>query len=103
MGDQRQMSELDSALDRLGEAVAGLIAVSDQGRAARGTEAAATVRIADLTSERDRLQSEVDELRAQREDDARLHADAAEAVKIALKDLRSLAAAQEKAGQEQAG
>ena len=97
------MSELESALDRLGEAVASLIATSDQGRAARDAEASTTVRIAVLTTERDRLQVEVDELRALREDDARLHADAAEAVKIALKDLRSLAAAQEKAGQEQAG
>ncbi len=97
------MSELESALDRLGEAVASLIATSDQGRAARDAEASGTARIAVLTTERDRLQVEVDELRALREDDARLHADAAEAVKIALKDLRSLAAAQEKAGQEQAG
>ena len=96
------MSELESALDRLGEAVASLIATSDQGRAACDAEASATARIAVLTTERDRLQVEVDELRALREDDARLHADAAEAVKIALKDLRSLAAAQEKAGQEQA-
>ena len=92
------MSELENALDRLGEAVASLIAASDQGSAARDAEAAATTRIAVLTSERDRLQSEVDELRALREDDARLHADAAEAVKIALKDLRSLAAVQEQAG-----
>ena len=97
------MSELESALDRLGEAVASLIATSDQGRDARDAEASATARIAVLTTERDRLQVEVDELRAQREDDARLHADAAEAVKMALKDLRSLAAAQEQAGQEQAG
>ncbi len=92
------MSDLDRALDRLGEAVASLIEASDQGRAARGAEATATARIAELTTERDRLQAEVDELRALREDDARLHADAAEAVKAALKDLRSLAAAQEQAG-----
>ncbi len=97
------MSELESALDRLGEAVANLIVASDQERAASGAEAAATARITVLTTERDRLQAEVDELSALREDDARLHADAAEAVKMALKDLRSLAAAQEKAGQEQAG
>jgi hypothetical protein len=92
------MSELDSALDRLGEAVTSLIAASDQGRAAQDAEAAVATRIDELTAERNRLQSEVDELRALREDDARLHADAAEAVKIALKDLRSLAAAQETAG-----
>ena len=89
------MSELESALDRLGEAVASLIAASDQRRTTSGAEAAATARIADLTTECDRLQTEVDELRALREDDARLHADAAEAVKIALGDLRSLAALQE--------
>ncbi len=97
------MSELENALDRLGEAVVSLISASDQGRATSGAEAAATARIADLTSERDRLQAEVEELRGLREDDARLHADAAEAVKAALTDLRSLAAVQEKAGQEQAG
>ena len=92
------MSDLDRALDRLGEAVASLIEASDQGRAARGAEATATARIAELTTERDRLQAEVDELRALREDDARLHADAAAAVKLALKDLRSLVAAEENAG-----
>ncbi len=92
------MSELDNALDRLGEAVASLIAASDQGRAVRGVEAAVTARIDELTTERDRLQTEVDELRALREDDARLRADAAEAVKIALKDLRSLVVVQEKSG-----
>ena len=92
------MSELDNALDRLGEAVASLIASPDQGRAVKGAKAAVTVRIDKLTNERDRLQTEVDELRALREDDARLRADAAEAVKIALKDLRSLVADQEKVG-----
>jgi molybdenum-dependent DNA-binding transcriptional regulator ModE len=84
------MSELDNALDRLGEAVASLIVASDQGRAAQSAETAVTVRIDELTTERDRLQTEVDELRALREEDAGLRADAAEAVKAALKDLRSL-------------
>ncbi len=98
MGEQRQMSELDNALDRLGEAVASLIAASDQGQAASGAEAAVTARIDELTTERDRLQTEVDELRALREDDARLRADAAAAVKLALTDLRSLVAGQEKVG-----
>ncbi len=92
------MSELDSALDRLGEAVASLIAASDQGQTVRGAETAATVRISELTTERDRLQAEVDELRILRDDDAKLHADAAEAVKLALKDLRGLVTAQEKVG-----
>jgi ABC-type transporter Mla subunit MlaD len=96
-GGTEQMSELESALDRLGDAVASLIAASDQGH---GAEVGAPEQIAVLTTERDRLQGEIDELRALREDDARLHADAAEAVRIALKDLRSLAALQEQAGQE---
>jgi len=96
------MSELDNALDRLGEAVGGLIAASDQGRAARGAEEAATARVAELTAERNRLQVEVDELRALRKDDARLRADAADAVKIALADLRSLVAARETTGRKKA-
>jgi hypothetical protein len=69
------MSELDSAIDRLGDAVVGLIG--------------------NLTSERDQLQEEVLNLRALREDDARLRAEAAGAVKIALTDLRSVVAAQD--------
>ena len=86
------MSELDNALDRLGDAVADLITASEQGHAAGDADTAAATRIADLTSERDRLQAEVDELRGLREDDARLRAEAAEAVKLALTDLRSLVA-----------
>ena len=91
------MSELDNALDRLGEAVSSLIAASEQGPGAYGAEEAATARIAELQSERDRLQAEVDELSALREDDARLRAEAADAVKVALTDLRSLVATQETA------
>ena len=91
------MSELDNALDRLGQAVSSLISVSDQRRAVQDAEEAATARIAELTSERDRLQAEVDELRALRKDDVRLRAEAADAVKVALKDLRSLVAAKKKA------
>lgn len=91
------MSELDNALDRLGQAVSGLITASDPGRAAKGAEEAVTARIAELTSERDRLQAEVDELRGLRKGDARLRAEAADAVKVALKDLRSLVSAKKKA------
>ena len=97
-----QMSELDSALDRLGEAVTSLIVASNQGRAAQEVEEAVTARIDELTTERDRLQTEVGELRVLRQDDARLRADAADAVKAALKDLRSLVAGQEKAGHKKA-
>ena len=51
-------------------------------------------RVSDLTAARDKLQAEVDELRALRKDDANLRAEATAAVKIALTDLRSLVAAQ---------
>ena len=91
------MSELDNAIDRLGQAVSNLIAASDQGQANQGADTAVAERIAELTSERDRLQLEVDQLRGLREDDARLRAEAADAVKIALKDLRGLVTAKKKA------
>jgi len=97
-GGTEAMSELESALDRLGEAVASLIAASNQGRAAQGAEAVVAARIEEMTAERDRLRAEVEELRVLHENDARLHADAAEAVKMALNDLRSLAAIQDQAG-----
>jgi hypothetical protein len=92
------MSELDSALDRLGAAVANLISASNSGGAGEGAARDAATRIAKLTEERDKMRAEIDELRALREDDARLRADAADAVKIALTDLRSLVAAKKKAG-----
>ena len=87
------MSELDNALDRLGEAVASLISASNQGGS---TEDDVAARVVELTAERGKLQAEVDKLRALRKDDASLRAEAAAAVKIALKDLRSLVAAQGK-------
>lgn len=85
------MSELDTALDRLGDAVVRLVEGTGHGQA--GSEAEA--RIAELTAERDRLLAEVEDLRAQREVDARLRNEAAEAVRDALRDLRGLITAQE--------
>ena len=85
------MSELDKALDRLGEAVVRLVEGTGRGQA--GSEAEAL--IAELTAERDRLRAEVEDLRAQRKVDERLRNEAAEAVRDALKDLRGLIAAQE--------
>jgi len=90
-GAERQMAEIDKALDRLTNAVDGLIEASQAGRDA---ESDAAARIAELTAECDRLRAEVAELRSQREEDARLRAEAAEAVKDALRDLRGLVAAQ---------
>jgi hypothetical protein len=96
------MSELDNALNRLGAAVSNLIAASDQGRIGKGAKDETVARIAKLVTERDRLQAEVDELRALRAEDSRLRADAAAAVKIALTDLRSLVVAQDAAKKKKA-
>jgi len=97
-GGHRPMSELDNALDRLGEAVANLAETSSQGQAKKGTKTATKKQVDKLTAERNRLQAEVDELRARHEEDTRLHEEATEAVKSALTDLRSLVSAQELAG-----
>lgn len=94
------MSELDSALDRLGAAVSKLLAESEQGRGGAGAQEAATARVAELTAERERLQTELDSLHALRDEDRRLRAEAADAVKIALTDLRSVVAAQDAAKQK---
>jgi hypothetical protein len=88
------MSELDNALDRLGEAVASLISASNQGSTASDADDAMAARVAELTEERDKLQTEIDKLHALRKDDASLRAEATAAVKIALTDLRGLVAAQ---------
>lgn len=89
------MSELEKALDRLNGAVAALLDASRRGEAEAGAHQA---RIAELESERDQLRAELAELRAAREEDARLRAEAAEAVKAALGDLRTILAAQEQEG-----
>ena len=96
------MSELDNALDRLGEAVATLISASNRGGSAPDADDTMAARVAELTAERDKLQAEVDKLHALRKEDASLRAEATAAVKIALKDLRGLvadqSAAKKKAG-----
>jgi hypothetical protein len=86
------MGEIDRALDRLSRAVAELI---DAPPGSQDGEVAA--RIAALTAERDRLRAEVEALEAQREEDARLRAEAAEAVRDALSDLNGLVGAQQQA------
>jgi hypothetical protein len=93
-----RMSELDLALERLGDAVVQLIEGADQGEARPDADA----QIAELIAERDRLQAEVDDLRAQHEIDARLRDEAAEAVRDALSDLRGLLAAQDGQQEEEA-
>lgn len=88
---KRRMSELDKALDRLGSAVAQLIEGS--GRKQNGADAAE--QIAELTAERDKLKAEIKTLLAQRQEDAKLRSEAAEAVRDALSDLRGLVAQSE--------
>jgi ElaB/YqjD/DUF883 family membrane-anchored ribosome-binding protein len=90
MGARKQMTELDSALDRLSDAVDQLIASAGQTGPDRESEA----RIARLNAERDGLRAEVQQLRAQHDEDARLRAEAADAVRAALTDLRSVVAVQ---------
>lgn len=85
------MAEIDKALDRLTAAIDGLIETSQAGQ---DVSSDAEARIAELTSERDQLLARIEELQTQREEDARLRAEAAEAVKDALRDLRGLVAAQ---------
>lgn len=86
------MSELEKALDRLSGAVSTLLDASKRGRAGPGAHEA---RIAELAEERDRLRAELGELRAAREEDAKLRTEAAEAVKAALRDLRTILAVHE--------
>ena len=91
------MSELDSALDRLGEAVTRLLDAAQRGRISSGDANVIEAEVAEIIAERDRLRAEIAELRAAREEDAKLRAEAAEAVRDALRDLRLLLAAQERA------
>ncbi|MDH3665385.1 MAG: hypothetical protein OEN23_00480 [Paracoccaceae bacterium] len=78
------MSELENAIDRLGRAIANL-------RDTTGGRPEPSI-INDLTGERNELRAEVIELRGQHEQDAQLRVEAADAVRIALSDLRSIAA-----------
>ncbi len=90
MGARRQTTELDGVLDRLSNAVEHLIASSPKAGRDRETEA----RIARLTAERDELRAQIQQLKAQHDEDARLRAEAADAVRAALTDLRSVVAVQ---------
>ena len=81
------MPDIDSALSRLETA---LESVSDLLTGAREGAGQADIEVADLRAERDRLADEVSNLRKAHEEDARLRAEAAEAVKSALADLRGL-------------
>ncbi|HLS19139.1 MAG TPA: hypothetical protein VK090_04955 [Paracoccaceae bacterium] len=85
------MSQLDEAMQRLGAALTRLEAAIDERAVSSGSG------LADLEAERDQLWQEVQELRAQANEDARLRAEAAAAVREALHDLRG-AVGQDPAG-----
>ena len=81
------MPDIETALARLEAALERAATVSD-GHRGRADELAAELR--ELRAERDRLREEVEALRAAAEEDARLRAEAADAVRSALSDLRGL-------------
>lgn len=89
------MSEIDKALDRLSAAVTQLVETSPS-TPGNGADAVAQgeAEVAALTAERDRLLAEIEALRSQHEEDARLRAEAADAVRDALSDLHGLVGGQ---------
>ena len=74
------LAELEAALDRAAAASAEKL---------NGAEALAA-ELEEIRAERDRLQAEVEALRTASEEDARLRAEAADAVRNALSDLRGI-------------
>lgn len=84
------MSQLDIALDRLGEAVRKLSATTALAEGSGAALAEAEETIARLSAECETLRVENAALRSQHEEDTRLRAEAAQAVKVALRDLREL-------------
>ena len=74
------LAQLEAALDRAAAANAD----RHDGSAALAAE------LEQVRAERDRLQDEVEALRSASEEDARLRAEAADAVRNALSDLRGL-------------
>lgn len=84
------MSELEAAMERLSAALEQAErAIGDLGAQSGAPKAAAKIK--DLEKERDALAAEVERLERQVSEDAALRAEAAEAVREALGDLRSVA------------
>jgi hypothetical protein len=80
------MSELESALQRLGDAVKRLETAMDEQDETAGD--APEVEIPAVVAERDHLANEVEKLQARADEDKLLRAEAADAVRQALIDLR---------------
>lgn len=94
------MSNLETALTRLDAAMTRLETAFDaqeKSAAEKGTEiwGDATPDLPELRAERDQLVDEVKTLRTRAEQDAELRAEAADAVREALRDLRGMVGQQE--------
>ena len=83
------MSRIDEAIARMDAAVSELDAGIEHALAGEAGQGASTD-VPELKSERDLLAEEVKSLRERAEDDARLRAEAATAVRQALNDLRGV-------------
>ena len=81
------MPDIDSALAKL-EAALDRAAAANAGKH-DGAEALVS-ELEEVRAERDRLQAEIETLRSASEEDARLRAEAADAVRNALADLRGI-------------
>lgn len=90
------MAKLEEVIDRLAAALDQVEAAVSEGMQANGgaTDTEARKRIEALEAERKRLAAEVARLERQVEEDAALRAEAADAVRAALGDLRSVASQQ---------
>ena len=88
------MAKLEEAVGRLTAALEQLERAVGDSAVPAGNDADADERVAALKAERDRLASEVERLERQVAEDASLRAEAADAVRAALGDLRAVAGQQ---------
>lgn len=77
---ETSLVRLETAITRLERALEADLSGTRNG--------AQTPHVPELTAERDRLEGEVEQLRARAQEDARLRQEAADAVRQALQDLR---------------
>lgn len=82
------MSELENALDRVGDALARLEAAVDKQNKGEDIWGEVSTEMPAVMAERDKLADEVAKLRSRADEDKVLRAEAADAVRQALTDLR---------------
>lgn len=81
------MTTIETSLVRLETAITRLERALDTDLSSHGN-GVDTPHVPELAAERDRLEGEVEQLRARAQEDARLRQEAADAVRQALQDLR---------------